>query len=92
MAEENTTKEINDGSKSELSDLLDGRCVKCRFWEGDRELALKYFEETENKKGFLDPEDTWCGNGVCHRLKFAWRHVIGFEPEGIFGCVFFESI
>lgn len=30
MAEENTTKEINDGSKSELSDLLCRKATYCK--------------------------------------------------------------
>ena len=97
MTDEAKSEERAPDRRSELNDLLCGRCATCKHWGGDGKKVAMILRETAFKENFLSIPDTWADGGECRELLVEMNFCEGFdsnppEPCGVFGCVLYEAI
>jgi hypothetical protein len=93
----NTESDKHQDSDSQvnvgLNDLLNSRCATCKHWDGNRAYVVeKLMDAIKDNRlhQFLSVKNTWVASGYCHELSI---HACNDpEPEGVFGCILYESI
>lgn len=87
---------------------LKDRCVNCKYWKGNKELVLEFFNDLNDsfyldaddlaraKNNFLNSRESWCNGGVCSELLIELElHSYDCDhPEvpGVFSCILFKAL
>lgn len=76
-----------------FSDLSNKRCATCKNWDENRAYVFKKLGDSiknNQLSKFLSVKSTWVASGYCYELGV---HVCNApQPEGVFGCILYESI
>jgi len=93
MDERNTGKNDKPQANVGLDGLLDRRCATCVYWDGNRSyVAEKLMDAIKESRlaDFLNPITSWAAPGYCKQMDYTV--CLHAEPDGVFGCIMYESI